>query len=464
MGSRIKTTLALLTAMVAGGCSMVDPVSQPDLALPAQLGQGSTNTLSTALSDSDWWRSFADPQLNTLIHTGLEQNFSLQAAWARLAQSRAVWRQAGADQYPNLNLSISKDRQWRESTTSSSWSAGLSTEYELDFWGRVSSLDDKARLAAMSSEAAVRTQANTVAAQVALNWFGLIMQQDNLQLLAAQQQRIEQALAVTRGRFQRGQSAISDVWQQEQLLESVHASIISATAALDAYRQQLALWTGNAGGFDLNNSHADSSRTLPDITSPVSAVDMQLLLKRPDVEAAWFSVQSANAGLAAAIANRYPRLTLSASYTGEDEDLGQVFDNWLANLAANLVLPVIDGGNRRAAVAQSRAQVEENLASYQQTLLEAALEVQQALLSEREAGATLASLQRQLALARKTEAFQDNRYRKGVGDFLSLLNARQDVLDLEQKVLNARWSQVQNRIQLFRAVSHGDFLHKEPSA
>lgn len=464
MGSRIKTTLALLTAMAAGGCSMVDPVSQPDLALPAQLGQGSTNTASTALTDSDWWQSFADSQLNTLINTGLEQNFSLQAAWARLAQSRAVWRQAGADQYPDLNLSISKDRQWRESTTSSSWSAGLSTEYELDFWGRVSSLDDKARLAAMSSQAAVRTQANTVAAQVALNWYGLIMQQDNLQLLAAQQQRIEQALAVTRGRFQRGQSAISDVWQQEQLLESIHASIISATAARDAYRQQLALWTGNAGGFDLNNSHADSSRALPDITSPVSTVDMQLLLKRPDVEAAWFSVQSANAGLAAAIANRYPRLTLSASYTGQDEDLGKVFDNWLANLAANLVLPVIDGGNRRAAVAQSRAQVEENLASYQQTLLEAALEVQQALLSEREAGATLASLQRQLELARKTEAFQDNRYRKGVGDFLSLLNARQDVLELEQKVLNARWSQVQNRIQLFRAVSHGDFLHKEPSA
>jgi len=94
-------------------------------------------------------------------------------------------------------------------------------------------------------------------------------------------------------------------------------------------------------------------------------------------------------------------------------------------------------------------------------LLDAAQEVQQALTDERQSQALVVSLERQLELASKTEAFQNNRYRKGVGDFLALLNAQQDVISLEKQLLNARWSQLQNRIQLYKAVSHGDFSKEE---
>ena len=451
----------VLAGLLLGGCSTVSPVAQPDMPLPEQLGD-SSGALTTAPS---WWQDFSDDNLNQLVQQGLKQNFALQAAWASLESSRAVWRQAGADQFPQLDLNVKKSRQWQEDdTTTTSWSAGLSASYEVDFWGRVSALDDKARFTAMSSEAAVRTQANTVAAQIALNWYGLIKQHELLRLLEQQKQRITDALKVTEGRFQRGQAAISDVWQQQQLLESINTDLISARAQRDAYHQQLALWTGDAAGLDLNNPRAYSaSDILPAVDGVDAGVGLNQLQSRPDVQQAWLAVQSANAGLAAAVANRYPRLTLTASYTGSAPQLADVMDNWVANLAAGLVMPLIDGGNRRAAVAQSEAEVKAALADYQQTLLEAALEVQQALIDEREAAATLLSLQRRLELARKTEAFQSNRYRKGVGDFLSLLNTREDLITLEQQVLNARWTQIQKRIELYRAVSHGDFLHKETS-
>lgn len=449
--------LCPLAALFSASCSLTEPVTQPDLPLPQTLGQGTSLT-----TESLWWQTFSDTQLNQLIDAGLQQNFSLQAAWAKLAQSRALWREAGAGQSPDLDLSLSKNREWQQDVTSGEWSAGLSASYEVDFWGRVAAADDKARFAALSSAAAVRTQANTVAAEITLNWYGQLMQQEKLRLLNDQRLRLEQALSVVRGRFQRGQTAISDVWQQEQLLEANRASVIEAGAALAAYRQQLALWTANSTALDL--SSPVQTGALPAISAEDERVDMALLLRRPDVEAAWLNVQSANAGVAAAMADRYPRFTLSASYTGADQNLNQVFDNWVGKLAGSLVLPLIDGGNRRAVVAQNRALLEQNLATYQQTLLEAAVEVQQALLDGQAAAATLSSLQQQLELARKTEAFQDNRYRKGVGDFLSLLDARQDVLSLEQKVLDAHWTRLQQRIQLFRAVSHGDFLQKEASA
>ena len=467
-GSAVSAVFAALAVLALAGCASVTPVEPPETALP-DIFTGQNNnggTEQSSISVNRWWQSFNDPQLDQFIAQGLEQNYSLQAAWARLAQSRALWRQNASGQYPDVNVSLSKSRSWRESTTSDLWSAGISTEYELDFWGRVSALDEAGRLTALASHAATRTQANTVAGQIALNWFGLIKEGQNLTLLQQQQARVQSALQVIRGRFQRRQAAVSDVWQQEQLLESINADLISAEGLRDSYRQQLAVWMGHsewlsAAALENSELRAYQTQSLPQLDTTPLTVPVSALQQRPDVQQAFFKLQSANASLAAAVANRYPRFTLSASYSGSDEDLGKVFDNWLTNLAGGLVLHLIDGGNRRAAVAQQRAAVDEHLALYQHALLDAAQEVKQALTDERQSQALVVSLERQLELASKTEAFQNNRYRKGVGDFLALLNAQQDVISLEKQLLNARWSQLQNRIQLYKAVSHGDFSKEE---
>ncbi len=465
--TRVAGISALCSTLLLAACAGVPASERPQPELPQRLGYGDGAQGSTV--PLHWWTDFADPALDQLVAQGLANNFSLQAAWASLAQSRALWRQAGAGQYPDLNLSLERSRSWTETTTSDSWSAGLTTEYEVDFWGRVSALDDQARLSVLASEAALRTQANTVAAQVAISWYGLRMEQENLALLQAQQQRLQESLQVVRGRFRRGQTEMSDVWQQQQLLESIAAEIITAEATRAAYQQQLALWTGNSDWFSLSQAELPQQQDgLPVPAAVIGAVGLAPLSRRPDVEQAWYQVRRADAALAAAVANRYPRFTLSASYSGSDAELANVLDNWLANLAGGLVLPLIDGGNRRAVVAENEAAVQQALANYQQTLLEAADDVQQALIDERQSADSLQSLQNQLALARKTEAFIHSRYRKGVGDFLSLLDAQRSTLSLEQQVLTARWNRVQSRIQLYRAVSHGDFSatdnDKEPQA
>ncbi len=447
--------LLFLMAIPLAGCARLEPVPQPDLTdWPTTLANS-----ENAQTTSRWWTTFNAPQLNEWIETGLEQNFSLQSAWARLAQTEAAARQAGSDRYPDLSLSLSRSRQWRDDVTTDLWSAGISTEYELDFWGRVGALHEQGRMNALAALSATQVQANTVAANIALNGFGLSMQDTNLGLLSEQQQRLEEGLRVIRARFQRGQALISDVWQQEQLLEANAAEQITARAERDRYRQQLALWMAQPALMVAESVSA--GRDLPELTGESVAVGLSALQQRPDVQQAWFRVQSANAGVAAAVANRFPRITLTASYRGDDTQLDQVFDNWIGNLAGGLVLPLIDGANRRAEVARQRAVVEEALADYQQTLLTAVQEVQQALTGEQQMRGRYDSLSRQLDLARNNETFQNNRYRKGSGDFLSLLNARRDVLSLEQQLLAARWQLLQYRIQLFRAVSHGDFAQKD---
>src|SRR5690606_16422777 len=218
-----------------------------------------------------------------------------------------------------------------------------------------------------------------------------------------------------------GQALISDVWQQQQLLEANQAERITATAEFQRYRHQLALWLGDPawlqpGADDLPAGTAD----LPVLTAADQGVALTALHQRPDVQQAWFELQASNAAVAAAVANRFPRFTLTASYRGEDANLSNVFDDWIGNLAAGLVLPLIDGANRRAEVARQRAALEEGLADYQNTLLSAAQEVQDALTGNQQMAGRVTSLERQLQLARDTESYQSNRYRKGSGDFLSL--------------------------------------------
>jgi len=499
--------VALLAPIVLlAGCSSLDGVQRPDLSNQPLMAtfqndnqvehsgnqvEKSATTRSAAtpqLAAHDrWWRSFADPQLDRLVEAALANSFSLQASLANLERSRALLRQSRSDQYPDVNLQAGKTRSWSDNgtdtSTSDEWNVGLNASYELDFWGAVSAAADQSRFQLYSSEAEARVQANLVASQVVNAWYGYRKEQQQLVLLSEQKQRIESGLKVINARFQRGRSQVSDVWQQQTLLESINSELIQATASRDIYWQQLQLWLGQANIDSLidddqtaqldtvtkRGSVANQGTVAqPGIMAQAVAADvsqrhsggiaMAALLRRPDVQQAWFSVQAANAGVAVAQAARYPRLTLTASISGRDASLDQVFDNWLANLAGNLVLPLIDGAERRARVAAEQASLQQALAKYQQTLLAAAQEVQQQLVKEHELMALNQSLSKQLQLAQKNEAFQSSRYAKGVGDFLALLTAQREVLSLERQLLSNQLKALQARVGLYQAVSHGDFL------
>lgn len=459
----LRRTLPCLVIFLSA-CSSVS-TKQPD---PIELAPVFSVSQNDRLiqGENAWWQAFDDAELSHWITTGLEQNYSLQAGRARLEQSMASWRSSRSDNYPTLDASLGRSRNWTDSadsqSTNNQWSAGLSTRYEVDLWGAIGAVNSQSEFTSYSREASIRTLANTVAGQVATAWLGLRKETQMLVLLNSQQQRIESALKVVQGRYQRGQTSVTDVWQQKQLLESIHADIITSEGQRSIYRQQLALWAG-VGDAALTDEQINALAPLPKLSPLDGRVSSEALKKRPDVETAFYNLQAAGAGVAAAMANRYPRFTLSASYQGQDERFSNVLDNWVASLAGSLVLPLIDGGQRRAEVQRQQAFETEAVANYQQTLLEAAQEVQEALISEQQSAALVESLTRQLTLSKQTQEVQNSSYRRGVTGFLELLSVQQDVLNLETRLLDATWTQVLARIQLYKSVSHGQFTEEGAS-
>jgi len=453
--------LLMVLAVAISGCATIQP-PQPDVQVTSaaftSADEATSDTETGDLPVVDWWQQFNDAELNELVQQALAGNYSLKSAAARVDQSLASLRGTRSDYYPTVNLEAGKKRTWNgDDSTSDLWSAGITASYEVDLWGGIRAGAAQSEYNAIASEAAYRTLANTVAGQITTYWSGLRMQAENLRLLNEQKQRLETALQVIEGRKRRGQAALTDVWQQQKLVESINVDIHAAEAQRDIYLQQLALWTGS-GEKPLTAGDVINLEPLAQPDFGIESVPLEALKARPDVQQAYASLQAASAGVAIAVANRFPRFSLTASYTGQDNQLSQVMDNWVASLAGSLVLPLIDGANRRAEVQRQKAAEREALADYSQTLLEAAQEVEEALVQESRYQKTLASLSDQLTLARDTLKLQDYYYARGQINFLDLLNAQQELLTLESQHLNARWNLAQARIQLFKAVSHGQFV------
>lgn len=411
-----------------------------------------------------WWEDFEDPALGRLIEQALSNNFSLKSAWARLSQSEAILQKDGATRFPNLELQGSASRTktrgpagtlntGQQSRSFKRFFLGLTTSYELDLWGRISSIQDAAELDLKASHEALQAAAITLTSEVALTWFRLKEAYGQLELLNKQLATNEQVLELVTFRFRRGQVGATDVLQQRQLIESNQGDIASARSGAKVLEHQLAVLLGRPPTTPVS---AEPPRHVPSIPPlPRLGVPLAVIQRRPDIRSAYYNLLAADRRVAVAISNRFPRISLSAQINTSGSSARDLFDNWLTTLAANLTGPVIDGGNRRAEVARTQAVVSEKLNDYRQILLEALVEAENALVQEQQQQALLESLKKQLALSRQVLRQTRDNYRQGAADYLRILDVLLTQQALERSLLQARREALVFRVNLYRAIGGG---------
>ncbi|NQT87965.1 TolC family protein [bacterium] len=464
---------ALLLALPS--CRVPVPTAQAPVEAPKAFSES-----GKAPVPDKWWTALGDSALDSLIDQAMAGNLDVQAAWDRLMQARAVARRAGAPLYPSVTgqAGARRDRVTREievttpaplgpmgipmgtpttrttktTTYENDFSLGLAASYELDLWGRVRSARDSAALAAQASREDVTTTAIAVTAEVAVTWYRLVDQLGQLGLLDEQIETNEKFLDLLTLRFRRGKVAATDVLQQEQLLEATRAEKLRAEARRDILRHQLAILLGRPP----QATTQAASESLPALAPlPDTGLPAALIQKRPDVRGAWLRLAAAHQDVAAAVADRFPRISLTARVEAGAAETRDLFDNWLANLGANLTAPLLDGGLRKADVDRARARAAEQLHAYGQAILDALGEVEDALVEERQQEKFLANLARQVELSRKASEQTQDRYAKGAEDFLRVLTALQSYQNLQRRHLEARRELIEFRIGLYRALGGG---------
>jgi len=437
-------------ALILSGCAPKTTIQTDQL--PVQVPEQFSMSGSKQQSPH-WWLEFNDKPLDEFISAALSTNFDLLAARERLLQAEAVSRQAGAALSPTLDYSSSatesRTRTDGGESSSTTLRLGLAASYEVDLWGRLNAAQEASIYNMQASSEDVQTAALTVAAQIATSWYQLAESHSQLELLKKQQQVNRTGLQLIVLRFNAGQVGIADVLQQKQLIESQSGEQAQQRATSAVLEHQLAV----LGGIPPKSLQLDVQPQLVQLSSiPSTGIPLEVLNSRPDVKSAYLSLLEADRRVAVAIADQYPRLTITGDLSTSGS-ASQLFDNWLASIAANIVGPILDGGLREAEVDRTTAVARERFYTYGQAILEAIREVEDALIQEKEQDRLIASLQLQLNLANETLLNVRDRYKQGVEDYQRVLTALLSQQNLEQSLLTAQQRRIGFRISLYRALA-----------
>jgi multidrug efflux system outer membrane protein len=454
----MRTTISLLpliAALALAGCANVavqQPHPLPDTPAAFRTAQA---TGPVAASQTEWWKAFADPQLDALTERALAHNTSIQQAGARLAQARAILRASNANLLPQLGVAAGVGRQGGDVARGSRidgtlYSAGFNLSYEVDVMGRLSKASDAAALDAQASESLLQSTRLLVQADVAQAYFALRALDAERALMRDTVAAYQDTLRLTERRHAGGDIAELDVAR----VRTEVAATQSQAIALDRRRQELehvlALLVGEPPS-GLSVAEGEWGQTLPVIPAGVPS---SLLTRRPDVAAAQASLQAAQQRVGVAQTAWFPSLSLTAAAGGASPALSDLFRTsaglWSINALLNL--PIFDGGRREAGVENAAAQMDAAAASYREQLLVAFKEVEDQLTALQLLAQQSEVQDAAVASATRAKLLSDSRYRNGLVSQLELLDARRSELALRRQALQVRAAQYLATVGLIRAL------------
>ncbi|PEN13815.1 hypothetical protein CRI94_07050 [Longibacter salinarum] len=442
--------VCVLVASVISACSPERSVPEPVEAPASFSQQGSADQIDR------WWTAFGDDSLNAAIDTALSANFTLRAAWARLQEARAIVDQEQAGLFPQIDASASAVTERRSedgagrNPSERDLELGAAASYEIDLWGRIRARANAEQARAEATLSDYRAASLSIAAEVTRAWMQLAEARRQLDLTEQQVQTNQQVLSLLRERFGTGQIRSVDILRQRQLIAASEQDRSAARARVGVLEHQLAVLLGTSPP----RQPVAGPDSLPDLPpAPETGVPAELIRRRPDVRAARFRVAAADRDLAAAMSDRYPRLTLTASAATSAQAAENLFDDWVARVAGDLLAPIFYGGALQAEVDRAEARKRELVYAYGQTVLQAFRDVEDALVLETSQRKQVEKLIQQEELAQQAYEQLRVQYLNGSGSYLDVLTALRDVQRLQRDLLAARRILAEDRIALYRALA-----------
>ncbi|WP_418514958.1 efflux transporter outer membrane subunit [Delftia sp. PS-11] len=454
--------LPLVAALALAGCASVSqtvpelPTAEAFKEQGTAPAAGWTRALpAEAQERGSWWRAFADPALDALIEKASVDNQGIAAAAARLAEARALARNASAGRMPQLGVGAGASRGAGLDKASGTRpatlvNAGLNLSYEVDLFGRIAQGANAAQLDAESREALLQSTRLAVQAEVAQTYLQLRALDAERALMRQTVQAYRDTLRLSERRLQAGDIAELDVARIQAELSATESDAL----ALDRQRAQtehaLAVLAGDsASRFSL--PAGEWGTALPAIPAGVPAT---VLMRRPDISAAQRAVFAAQSRVGVARAAWFPSISLTGAAGHASPDAGDLFQ-WSARswgVGALLSLPLFDGGRREAGVQAAGAQLDAALAAYRQQALVAFQEVEDQLASIRILQEQSTVQAQAVVAAQRATSLSDTRYRNGYVSQLDLLDARRSELRNRRQALQVKSAQYQATVALIRAI------------
>ncbi len=461
------TIISLTSLLTAIGCLRMGPdFHVPDTGIQAPESYQHAPALEkTPLQYEPWWHVFNNPEINQYVDEALENNLDLKKASARILEVYSQVVQTRSNRFPVLNFDGQAQRQSRpiigilpgESFTvrTDTHTLSLPASFELDLWGKLARAEEAARADLLQAEENRTTLAQTVVAETVTLYLQMESIERRLQIMDQSIENYRSSLALVERRYRRGLSSILDVRQARRVLAQAEANLPSLRQELGITQQKIAVLLGVYPKTRAPRVHGEDYFKLPAPVPPGLSSD--LLLQRPDIRAAEASLTALNARVGEAKASRFPRITLTGNFGYTSEELDQLFtsESDLWSLAAGITQPLFDAGKLKATQRAAEARYLQGLAEYAKTVLTAFSEVERALLTREE---QLERRKRALTFleeARAVQSVSENRYGRGLVDYLTVLESQQTRFQAEENLVLVDLALLTNRVALHRALGTG---------
>ena len=456
----LSATFVLLT-----GCTVGPNYQRPVVNVPAVYrgtDQSATNNPNPAsLGDAKWWTVFQDETLQQLIRTALKQNFDVRIAATRILQAQAQVTITRANQFPTVSggPSVTGTRQSGIPGIFGGYSyladeVSLSTQWDIDFWGRYRRATESARDTLRASEWGRRAIISTLVDNLAAAYFQLREYDLELEIAKRTLESRQTSLKLTQTLEQGGSTSLVDVRQAEQLVEEAAETIPQTEQSIAQEENQISILLGE-NPREIPRGKAITEQPLPE--SIPAGLPSRLLERRPDVEQAEQQLAAANAQIGVARAQLFPQLSLTGQAGLQSIGLGNLF-TWPSRVwtwSAPLSQPIFTAGALQANVRLTRAEREQALLTYQQTIQTAFRQVSDSLVAYQKYREFRAHQEALTASAQGASDLSHMRYSGGVTSYLEVLTSETNYFSAELSLARSRLNERLALVQVYNALGGG---------
>ncbi|MGE4528355.1 MAG: efflux transporter outer membrane subunit [Rhodospirillaceae bacterium] len=459
------TMLAALSA-----CSLIPDMETPAPPVAQSWPEGAAYAPQAAepggktLADLGWDEVFRNRTLRGLIATALETNRDLRVAALNVEAARAAYGVSRADLLPSVDANGARSRSRTPPELSSSGRAVTSTAYtanlgvtafELDFFGRVRSLNAQALETFLATQEAQTGARIALIAEVANAWLSLQADRRQLRLTEETLETRQTSQALIDAKFENGVATELDVAQARTSLETARVNLASYTRAVAQDRNALELLVGRPLAAAEIADDGDDLSAL--VALPPAGLSSAVLLRRPDIREAEHALKAANAYIGAARAAFFPTISLTGSAGFGSARLGSLFEGasraW--TFAPSVSAPIFDAGRNFANLDAAKAQRDIAVASYEKAIQSAFREVADGLAARKTLVEQIAAQKALVAASEKSFFLSQARYDRGVSSYLEVLDAQRSLYAAQQTQIGLELTQLSNLVTLYKSLGGG---------
>ncbi|KRA16980.1 MULTISPECIES: efflux transporter outer membrane subunit [unclassified Lysobacter] len=469
-------TLALgVAAALLSACAVGPDYVRPTLATPdhfahagetAVVAATAASTTASPETDVEFWRGFNDPMLTQLVEEALSANHDLRIALSRYDRANALLRGAKFDRFPTLTASANAQDARSSSDQlpgvpaagrdNESYSAGVNASWELDLWGRVRRNVEAQRADTWATAADLQALQVTIVGEVASGYVELRGLQERLRVARENADNQRETLRLVDARFSAGRGTEFDTSRARAQLEATLSRVPALEAQVAVAMHRLAVLTGRTP--DALIAQLEPQQPLPALPALLDAgTPGDLLRRRPDVAAAEHRLHASTARIGVATADLFPRFTLGGLIGSQAIDSSALFERASETrlVALGIDWSFLDIGRVRARIAASDADAAGELARYQQAVLLALEDTENALVRYGRARVEDGHLERAAIDSAKAAQLARVRYEAGAADLFEVLDAERTQLQAQDAFADGRTRSVTGAVALYKALAGG---------